>query len=172
MAQTSKQLAVLKRLTAHLEGTEVDGGDLTGRVFRGRTTLGTNIKYPALAMLEPPAPLQNPGDTAAEHGIKRSEGWRIALQGFAEDDPVNPSDPAYELKAKVEERLSQIILLEEESGDPVFPNAYLLGRLINGLVIGQGIVRPPEANVSATAFFYMPLLVKIATNVSKPYVDS
>ena len=175
----SKQLLILKAFTLHLEGmnpTAIDPGtednyliDMRAKVVRGRTTLGAaeDDSPPVLSFLEKPSP--EVGIPAGEQGVRRLENWTLLLQGFAPDDKKNPTDPAYLLKAQVEQRLSQIIEIDPSTGDPVFPDVYLLGSLIIGLTIGQGVVRPPDKQVSPTAFFYLPLIVKMKTDVSKPY---
>lgn len=172
-----KQLQIMRRLTSHLEKISAefypDFGfpedfDLEGSVFRGRTTLGPSDKYPALSILEAPNP--KTGVPAGENK-KRLEDWVILLQGFVKDDAENPTDPAYELKAIVEYHLARLVAIRESDGDPLFPDEYLLGKLVTGLTIGQGVVRPPEVNVSPKAFFYIPLTVKLVTDPTKPYAD-
>lgn len=173
-----KQLLVLRRLSTFLEGinpTNPDPGteqlyvtDLRKAVFRGRTTLGDNDPYPAVSLLESIKP--EDGRPAGHERIKRLEDWSLLVQGFAIDDRQNPTDPAYWLKAQVEQRLWRIIAVDERNGDPLFPEDWMLGKLIAGLTIGQGVVRPPTAGVSPTAFFYLPIVVKLATDVSQPYL--
>lgn len=173
----SKQLKILKRLTALLDGitpAEIDPAtgvayavDLAGKNFRGITVIGQDTKLPATTILEAPQPIN--GEPADDLQTRRHENWRLLLQGFAVDDKENPTDPAYVLKAIVEQRLSRIVA--EEQGDPVYPDDFLLGKLCTGFVIGQGVVRPPTKEVSPTAFFYIPLTVKLATDVTNPYKD-
>lgn len=176
-----KQLLALRRLTEFLEGINPDNEDpstgeaytydLRKAVFRGRTTLGDNDPYPALSLLESPKP--EIGEGAGHENAVRLEDWTLLLQGFADDDKKNPTDPAYWLKAVVEQRLSRIIAINEgpgmKEGDPLFPDDYMLGRLFAKFTIGQGVVRPPTVNVSPTAFFYLPLVVRWKTDVRQPY---
>lgn len=173
-----KQLLIMRRLTAHLEQISAtfypDFGfpedfNLAGAVYRGRTTLGPSDTYPALSILEAPNPKN--GNPSGEGNKKRAEDWVLLVQGFVKDDAENPTDPAYELKAIVEFHLARLVAINERTGDPLFPDEYLLGKLITGLTIGQGVVRPPEVNVSPKAFFYIPLTVKLVTDPTKPYAD-
>lgn len=184
MAPVAKQLHVMRRLTAHLEGINPGAEDpaytlvgeepqnyavdLRGKVFRGRTTIGAEVVMPALSLLESPTPVA--ALHAGEEGHRKAEDWRVLLQGFADDDKQNPLDPAYALKAAVEARLQRVIDMKQGTGTPTHPDEYLLGGLLVGMVIGQGVVRPPEEKVSRTAFFYIPLVLRIATTTKNPYV--
>lgn len=158
------RLQVLKALTTHLEGiTKANGYDyeLGTSVFRGRAKYGDDDPIPMLAMLEAPTP-PHPMYGAEEDAMS-SEWWTILVQGWAEDDTLNPTDPAYYLMDAVEKRLSLIIAIRDDaSGRPVDKNTYLLGGLIAGLQYGPGIVRPPTEQVSSKAFFYLPVRVKLA----------
>jgi len=172
----SKQLKVLRALTELLEGINPTNEDpetlapytvdLRNKVFRGRTTLGANVTMPALALLEAPTPVESLH--AGKDSLTKLEGWRLLLQGFAADDQINPTDPAYDLKALVERRLSRVIETKQHNGEGLFPEHYLLGKLLTDLKILQGVVRPPEEKISATAFFYIPLVVGLTTNASRP----
>lgn len=172
----TKQLRVMKRITTLLETIERPDSDsalMTGRVYRGRTTLGINEPNPALSLLEAPKPDLQPV-TAGENKIAQSTLWTLLLQGFATDDKVNPTDPAYTLKGLCEQKLAQIIATTK--GNATFPDDYLLpdnngNKLITGLTIGPGVVRPPDAQVSATAYFYLPLVVNLTLNAAVPFVD-
>lgn len=183
MPPPSKQLRILKSLRALLEGinpTEIDPAyelcgqpaenydiDLRSKVFFGKTTIGTDVTLPALSVLEAPTPVA--ALHGGEEGVLKYENWRLLLQGFARNDQANPTEPAYALKAQVEQRLSRVIAVKQRNGDPLFPEHYMLGSLIGGLTISQGVVRPPEEKISATAFFYIPLIVNMGTNAANPY---
>jgi len=164
----SKRLLILKALTRHLEG--IDGIDpyahnLTDRVFRGRTVIGADFPVPMLSILEGKA--TDYGVFADLNQTVRKDSWLLLLQGYVQDDPVNPTDPAYTLLNDVELRLSDIVSLNER-GLPKFPGVHLLGGLITSLTVAAPVVRPPEDGLSAKAFFYLPLLVGMASDISKP----
>jgi len=162
----SKQLRVLKKLTAHLEGTS---GYSDLRVIRGLTVI--TAKFAAdnetvISILEAPRPIV--GSPADEEGTIRDEIWTLLLQGFPVDDKDNPSDPAYALKAAVEARLAEIVILPTNGAlrkDPL----YRLGGDIMSMTIGQGVVRPPENGSSRLAMFYLPLIIRMKTNVADPW---
>lgn len=171
MAQVPKQLLILRRLTAHLEGITAANGytfDLAGRVHRGRTTYGEETAVPCLSVLEAPRP-DDAVRAAGGDRLQRAEQWTLLLQGWVPDDKDNPTDPAYELKAAVEKRLSEVVV-EDGLGRAVNPDAYMLGGLIVGMVIGPGVVRPPQEGVSGKAFFYLPLVIAMAADLRQPYV--
>lgn len=183
MAVDPKQLRVLKKLVAHLEGINPDNGDpatglpyevdLRGKVYRGRSILTIDDAEDAISILE--FPRQDIYSPVGDHGLVRQHSWNLMLQGWPADDPTNPSDPAYELLALVEMRLARLVA-EAPQGriGGLYPDEYMLGQ-VNGqyelasLIIAPGIVRPPEDAASRLAMFYMPLVLGVRLNVADPY---
>ena len=178
----SKQLVILKAITAHLEGMTFAGGygfDMgpsdrgERRVYRGRAIYGDEMPLPCLSILERPVPDESPLAYGHER-LRRVEDWVLLVQGWVPDDVVNPTDPAYELKAFVETRLSEIVAVDGY-GNPTHPAIYRLGKtpggkdLIAGASIGPGVVSPPRQNISAKAFFYLPLVIKASFDSSAPF---
>lgn len=160
-----KQLRILKKFTNHLELTSGYEGI---KCYRGKTVVTAKELEDCLSLLEAPRPLV--GQPAGHLGHKRLETWTLLLQGWPKDDPDNPSDSAYVLKAAVEQWLYRIIAVEDRSGLPMYPELHLFGGDIVSLTIGQGLVRPPsEEAASRLAMFFLPLIVEITTDVSNPY---
>lgn len=154
----SYRLAVLKKLTAHLQGIAPANGyayDLSSSVFRGRTLFGENDPVPMLSILE--SPRSDEGLFAGENNSQRSESWSLLIQGWAQDDASNPTDPAYGLMDAVERHLLRLIQVSPINGEPLYPVEYMLGRSVNGVTIPPGVVRPPMDMVSSKAFFYLPI---------------
>jgi hypothetical protein len=161
----SKQLRILKKLTAHLEATSGYEGI---KCYRGLLVVSAKEVQDCLSILEAPRPIVGQG--AGHQNYKRLETWTLLVQGWPKDDKDNPSDTAYALKAAVEQWLFRIIAQDERTGLPVYPDLYLLGGDIGSLTIGQGVVRPPsEEAASRLAMFYLPLILEITTDVSNPY---
>lgn len=167
------RLLILQRLQACIEtvtpGQSIDTFNLTGKVFRGRMIIGEEVKpLPAVSIIE--APQTDPNVVfAGDQSYGRSDMWNLFVQGMVSDDATNPCDSAYDLCAAVEQRLSRIIAVYSDSGNPVHPQDYLLGGLIQDLKILAPVVRPPEKAVSATAFFFLPLRVGVPVSVGSPY---
>lgn len=163
----SKRLQILKRLTAHLEG--INGADpyehdLRGNVFRGRSVYGTTDPLPLVSILEGKA--ADYGSFADENQSVRKDSWLLLIQGWTKNDTLNPTDPVYSLLADVELRLSDIVAVER--GVPKFSGVYMLGGLISSLTIAAPVVRPPDDGVSDKAFFYLPVLVGLKSDLTKP----
>lgn len=171
-------LAALKVLTTHLEGIKPTNGydfDLQGKVFRGRVRFGREEPLPMLSILEAPRPedgLLLP--VAGEYNRHSTREWGLLIQGWAVDDPANPTDPAYYLMAAVERRLSDLIAVNK-SGQAVDSTVYRLGRTaagktrISSATIGPGLVRPPQEGISDTAFFYLPVSLQRTIDPANPY---
>ena len=159
-----KRLVVLKALCAHIEAqVRISNGfqhDLQGRVFRGRSVFGQDDPLPMVSVLEAPRPDQNL--VTAKNGMQLDD-WPLYFQGWAQDDPSNPTDPAYRLAADVKQALAMLIDRRPESAP-----YYLLGDLILDLTIGPGAVRPPD-QVSSWAYFYLPVTVKLKESLTDPY---
>lgn len=161
----SKQLRILKKLCDHLEDTP---GTEISRVVRGMSVISAKLAGNVLSLLEAPRPIV--GAPAGNGGVRRNETWTLLLQGWPIDDRENPSDPAYAMKAAVEQHLAEIIT-EPDNGmlrkDPL----YKLGGDIGSMIIGQGVVRPASEDQSSSrlAMFYIPLILEIATDISNPY---
>lgn len=159
-----KQLRVLRRLSALLEATSGYEGI---KCYRGKSVISAKEVEDTLSILEAPRPVIGQG--AAEQNVKRNETWTLLVQGWPKDDPDHPSEPAYWMKAAVEQQLS-LVIAELPNGalrqDPI----YMLGGDITSLTIGQGVVRPAsEEAASRLAMFYLPLIVGITTDVRNPY---
>ena len=166
----SKQVDILKALTEHLEGINPDNGyneDLRGQVFRGRLMFGPDVSPPFVTMIDAPRPnfTVEVGDSN-----ERAENWDLLLQGWGADDSENPADPAYQLKAAVEHRLSRLFAIDERSGEPVYPDEYRLGDRVVSIKIGAGVVRPPADNPAGPLCFYLPLTIVRAADLANPFV--
>lgn len=170
----SIQLFALKKLTLELEGITPANGyqfDMSDRVFRGRLVYGDDDPIPMLSIVEH---LQPDGNISVAGFLnsERAETWILLVQGWVENKPKNPTDDAYLLKAAVEKRLSDLIATDQSTGNPLYPNRYLLGmkKTIINITIGPGLVSGPRAEVSAKAFFYLPVGISLAMSITNPYV--
>ena len=158
------RLKVMKALTAALEGITVDNGfqhDLSASVVRGRINLDETDPLPLIAINEKPVfpeQLETPSGSGDHYGK-----LDLLIQGFAEDDRKNPTDPAYRLLADVTKRLAQ-----EKLRDDGF-DILGFGERITALNIGHGVVRPPDAVVSDTAFFWLPVTLTFGERLDEPF---
>jgi len=178
---TSKKLAILRALCTHLEGITrangyefnmqpqiSDNGKMVPRVVRGRTVFGDSDPVPLISVLEGPVPDKDPVPVGVNE-VQRTDDWIQFVQGWTHTPEDYPTDPAYQLMAAVEKRLSEIISVRK-SGLPVNPAVYLLGNSIAGFAIGPGVVRPPQDGVSSKAFFYLPVIIRLPVDVTRPFV--
>jgi hypothetical protein len=172
----SKKTVALRRLTAHLEAvaytSEVPGfGDMTldGKVFRGRTVFGDEVVPPFLAILEAPRQLITEGRGESKTTLKYD--WKLLIHGFAPDYKKHPTDPAYELAAHVEARMARLIAQERSGAGPTYPDEFKLGRIVEDILFTNPIVRPPDNDVSDTAYFYMPVTLEFVTDMVSPFTE-
>lgn len=161
----SKQLRILKKLSNYLELTSGYEGT---KVYRGKLVVSAKEVEDCMSLLEAPRPVV--GEGAGHLGHKRNETWTLLLQGWPKDDKENPSDPAYNMRAAVEQWLSRITEVDDRTGLPVHKDIYLLGGDIGSMIVGQGVVRPPsEEAASRLAMFYLPLMLEVTTDIRNPY---
>lgn len=165
-----KRLAVIVRLQALLEQIAVIDGDcldMAGKVYRNRLLFGADVteRAPALSIVE--APRSDFASFAGEENFQRLDKLTLLVQGIVEDDKtVNTEDYAYYLCQDVERRLKRISQVKE-SGSPKYPDAYLLGGMISSVEVAPPVIRPPEAQVSSHAFFYIPIRLGIGVEIGE-----
>ncbi len=161
------RLRVQKALGARLEEiTTTDGGQaMIDRVFRGRVMFGEGDPIPMLSILEE-AIQEDPDDAPAE-GKAAVTTYRLMIQGFVRDDPVNPTDPAHFLMADVLVKLAEV---KDESAETErvfsFPDK---APTVLSIDFGPGVVRPPDGEISAQAYFWLTVSLKLAEKYDAPY---
>jgi hypothetical protein len=167
-----KRLAVLRQLKDLLAGiseAEGDGFTMAGKVHINKLLFGQNIDAnlhpPMLSIVEAPRP--DFALFAGEGNNNRSDKWTLMIQGITLDDKTpNTSEDPYYLNQDVERRLARI-LAAKKSGTPGYPEWYRLGGIITTVEVAPPVIRPPEAQVSSHAFFYLPIRLGIAGNISE-----
>jgi hypothetical protein len=163
------RLRVLMAMTTALSEISPGEGyahDLRGRVFRGRRVFGTTDPVPMISILEAPIPLDqlpNPAD-----GTDQKGQWELVVQGFVDDDRLNPTDPAHLLMAEVKQRLAQE--KAKANWDRPEDGIFGLGRDVTDMYIGAGVVRPPD-ELSEKAFFWLQVTLAIVEDMADPYED-
>jgi hypothetical protein len=172
--QYPRRLLLLKRLTAVLQGITPGNDfpfDLSASVFRGKSVYSPDSSpLPMLSILESGRP--DSGLFAGTTKQHYSETWDLLLQGFAQNDQANPTDPAHWLFAAVQERLLVITAQNRHTGQGIDPVSYMLGGLLSDFLVGPPVVRPPDNQVSSTAFFYLPLRAVFQTDNTTPYITA
>lgn len=159
------RLRVLQALTAALNDINPDNGyasDLRQKVFRGRLIFGHDDPLPMVAILEAIEQEQaRIADMPSGTGMVKRP-FELMIQGFVDDDPDNPCDPAYYLKAEVEKRLVQERIRERQR------NILGMGGRVTDLKLSPGVVRPPD-DVSGKAYFWLRMTLEIVEDLSDPY---
>jgi hypothetical protein len=169
----SLKLAILKKITAHLQGMDYYRGNvkvaMTENIYRGRIQFGDETPMPAINIIDAPKP--DVAIVAAEEGIVMKEGWLLLVQGWEKSRSINfPADDAYQLMAYTTQWLSRIVASDRE-GNPAYPDVFMLGGSIEGMSLGPGVARPPQEGVSAESFFYLPVNVTLVTDVRNPFAS-
>lgn len=157
------RLRVLKALGGALEeitGTNGYRFDLKDKVFRGRDTFGNSDPIPMLSILESIA--EKEVLLSPRKGTKQMVPWELLVQGWAEDDDENPTDPAHHLMAAVKRRLIQERARQDGSG--------ILGMcgMIDEIKFSSGVVRPAD-EVSSKAYFWLKVELVLVENLLDPY---
>ena len=144
-------------------------GEMLARVYRGRAWFGDSDPIPMVSILEG----IEPGEEVAEQPALSQSGdywWPLLIQGWIDDDPLNPTDPAYVLLADVRRRL----FVEKARTAPGTrqPDPFGLGiagrNKILGMRIGAGVVRPAD-DVSSKAWFWLTLALRVVEAGDAPY---
>ena len=139
-------------------------GTPANRVFRGRATFGARDPIPMLSILEAPIPLDQFPSPA--HATESTGPWELVVQGFFKDDKDNPCDEAYIGLADVKKWLAlEKLKMQREFGAR---GLFGIGRAVTGMIIGQGVVRPPD-EISAKAYFWLTLALDVAEDLKRPY---
>jgi hypothetical protein len=108
------RLEILRAITAALKEINPTNGyefdlrdDLTleseprPRVVRGRLHIGDDEPLPMVSLVEPPMSIEPTSTKKQADNTARHGEWDILIQGWARDDPLNPTDAAYQLEAEV-----------------------------------------------------------------------
>jgi len=138
------------------------------RVFRGRAWFGDNDPIPMVSVLEG----VSPADEVDEPPVDTTTGeydWPLLIQGFVDDDPEHPTDPAYLLLADVRRRLAVEKRRKAPGSHQPDPLGLGLGKnRITKISIGPGVVRPAD-DVSSRAYFWLTVILRVVDNASDPY---
>lgn len=163
MTETIKTVTPANGYTHDLSDYADDGGTQRPRVFRGRDKFGLSDPLPLVSVLEHPRALDN---LMGSEGTSVSTGdWELIVQGFVEDDPENPTDPAHILAAEV---IKAIIGARKK-----FNNLGLGSRMpcVDDIEIGSYVVRPADDVISASAFFYMIVNLRLVEDLADPFAE-
>ncbi len=164
-----KEVTPANGYTSNLADFDPGDGVMTSRVYRGRAWFGDTDPIPMVSVLEPSdesdylfAP--PPDDSSGSYD------WPLLVQGFVNDDPMNPTDPAYKLMRDVRRRLvreKQRKLPGRNTTDPLGTAGFgLEGCRVTDLKISTGKVRPAD-DVSAKAYFWMVVTLSITEDAEQ-----
>lgn len=172
------RLRCITRLQALIAASDSDSNSdvpaegefvLTNAVFIGRDQFGESDPLPMVSILEVPINPEQlpvpPEDSTAHVG-----DWDLLIQGFVKDDKKNPTRPAYLLSAEVVRRLvlekKRPAVEKQTKGKVITP---LLGEKgVLNMTIGRPVCRPPD-ELSAKAYFWLPLRLRTSENLEDPY---
>lgn len=176
----SKKLRTLKALSDHLRaevrpdnGYTYDLSDRPERVVRGRLLIDPADPVPQVSILDNLDPDRFPklaGGDDRMNAPNAREGWVLLIQGWVDDDKLNPTDPAFNLLADVRKALAKILQGDEPNTGRTAHPAYMLGYLIEGMTMEPGVCRPPDG-ISNRAYFWMRVTLQFVEDQNDPYAD-
>lgn len=149
--------------------TDRGDGVLISRVYRGRSWFGDNDPIPMLSVIEG----VDPGEPVPEPLLVAQQGqydWNLLVQGFIDDDPENPTDPAYVLLADVKKRLAVEVVRNAPGTHTRAPLGLPpKGRnVVSSMSVGTGVVRPAD-DLSSKAYFWLSVVLRITEDAAFPY---
>jgi hypothetical protein len=128
---------------------------------------GDNDPLPMISVLEGVDPADEVAEPPAVNTVAAEYDWPLIIQGFVNDDPAHPTDPAYKLLADVRRRL---IAERKRKTTTTIRTRSVSGtgkNCVTGLRVGAGVVRPAD-DVSAKAWFWLTLTPRIIENAEDP----
>jgi hypothetical protein len=151
----SAELATISRVISADTGPYAY--DLSQAVFRGRMQFGDNDPATMLSIFEDPKQL-NDDEAVQEQNSASKTNYDLTIMGFIPDDPENPTDPAHYLLADTKAKLYAI----RDAGSGTGRHNSILGfgpkkPCIDEMYVGSGVVRPPERQISDSAWFFLPV---------------
>lgn len=168
------RLRVLKALTATIKTVTpgngytfnlanwTEAGVTRERVFRGRELFGDTDPLPMVSVLEHPRALD--AMLAPDNQPEAIGDWDLLIQGFVEDDPAHPTDPAHVLAAEV----ISVIAKAAKQPHNILGLGYQMPA-ISKLSIGSPVVRPADGVHSSQAFFWLTLTLTLVENRETPF---
>lgn len=175
MADKPFRVRILEALTGHLQtivrvanpsvdyawSLAPDADFPAGRVLRGRSNYGRSDPIPMLAINEDPRNLEH---IAApwESGVSKSE-WSLLIQGWVEDDPDHPTDPAHFLLADTRAKL--IDLRSDRRNILGFGHKR---PMIEDILVAQGTVQPPD-DYSEKPYFWLPVTLCLVEDLADAF---
>lgn len=163
------RLRVLIRLTEELQAITPANGyrhDLSRGVYRGRDVFDRNDAVPMVSILE--SIMEKEQLPAPPGGAHKAGPWELLIQGWAEDDKENPTDPGYHLLAEVQQRLVEVTRMPFEDPNRRGCDILQMGGIITALRFSRGVVRPPD-EVSYKAYFWLKVELDLVENLLEPY---
>lgn len=159
------RLEVLRRLTTLLEAITTSDPEIptmAGRVHRGRIIFGEETPLPFICIMEPPVPIEQ---IPTPHGSDSTSGdWDLLIQGFVEDDKKNPTDPAHFLASDVRKALATHRVLNARKDILGFG---MNNNVVEKVIIGAPVIRNSD-DISASAYFWLPITLKIVESLDAP----
>lgn len=139
--------------------------DLSQASFFGRAVWGDNDPLPLASLIEDPREQTTKSTVVAGKG--HLVPWRLLLQGFVDDNPDDPTGPAYVLAAELMRAVAQIAQENFDRDDSVL-GARRKTNVIQQIGIGAPIVRPPD-EFSSKAYCWIPLTLDLFETPSAPF---
>lgn len=155
--------------TVDLSDFDPGDGAMMARVFRGRPWFGDTDPIPMVSILEPIEEADYLFTPAADADDGSYE-WPLLVQGFVNDDPQHPTDPAYVMMRDVRRRLvaeKRRKKVGMNTTDPLGSSEFgLPGCRVTDMRISSGKVRPAD-DVSAKAYWWLVVTLSVTESAEE-----
>lgn len=166
MADT-KRLLLMKAICDYLktEVTVANGYNFSiNGLYRGKRNFGSELKLPAIAILENFNPDRLPEVIGGVAGTKHKYEQVYLLNGWCDDTNLpageQEGDSAHRLMGDVKKALGKLLVPRNQDG--------FFDGLANTLSIEPGVVRPPDEQ-SVKAYFWLRIRLEIVEKVGDPF---
>ena len=164
-----QRLAAVKKLTEMLEviktanGAQIDVASVT----RNIPMATAEDTVPMISINEA---IRSGDSTTAGYGIARKDTIDFLMVMWTKSTLSKPDDDAYALIGEVEKVFSRVIDTSQNTGEPKYPDDYMLGGVIKSFEWSPAIIHNPPDKVKSHTYAYFQFRMAFAYLATNPFI--